>query len=120
MEQFCQIIIALVFNALDLISGIISAIKNKDIQSSKLRDGLFKKVGFMLCYFIAWLVDTQGELIGFHFGVAILPIIILYVCTTELVSILENICKINTDILPEKLMELFNIKKVKKGEKSNA
>lgn len=110
MEQFYPIIIALVFNGLDLITGIISAVKNKDIKSSKLRDGLFKKVGFMLCYFVAWLVDTYGAKIGFQFGVAILPIIISYSCTTELVSILENICKINTDILPEKLMDLFHIK----------
>lgn len=116
MQEFYPIIIALVFNALDLITGIITAVKDKDIQSSKLRDGLFKKVGFMLCYFVAWLVDTQGSSIGFQFGVSILPIIILYVCTTELVSILENICKINPDILPEKLMELFHITENTKGE----
>lgn len=114
MSQFYPIIIALIFNGLDLVTGIISAIKDKDIQSAKLRDGLFKKVGFMLCYFVAWLVDTEGELIGFKFGVEILPIIILYVCTTELVSILENISKINSDILPEKLMELFHITGVTK------
>ena len=114
MLQFYPIIIALIFNGLDLVTGIISAIKDKDIQSAKLRDGLFKKVGFMLCYFVAWLVDTEGELIGFKFGVEILPIIILYVCTTELVSILENISKINPDILPEKLMELFHITGVTK------
>ena len=60
MEQFYPIIIAMVFNALDLTTGIITAIKNKDIQSSKLRDGLFKKVGFILCYFVAWLVDNEG------------------------------------------------------------
>lgn len=116
MEQFYTIIIALVFNALDLITGIITAVKNKDIQSAKLRDGLFKKVGFMLCYFVAWLVDTYGSRIGFQFGISILPIIILYVCTTELVSILENICKINQDILPEKLMELFHISDIKKED----
>ena len=116
MEQFYPIIIALVFNGLDLITGIISAIKNKDIQSAKLRDGLFKKVGFILCYFVAWLVDTQGTKIGFHFGVSILPIIILYVCATELMSILENICKINSDILPEKLMKIFHISDIKKEE----
>ena len=114
MSQFYPIIIALIFNGLDLVTGIISAIKDKDIQSAKLRDGLFKKVGFMLCYFVAWLVDTEGELIGFKFGVEILPIIILYVCTTELVSILENISKINPGILPEKLMELFHITDVTK------
>lgn len=116
MEQFYPIIIALVFNALDIITGIITAIKNKDIQSSKLRDGLFKKVGFILCYFVAWLVDNEGTLIGFKLATPILPIIILYVCTTELVSILENICKINPDILPEKLMELFHISNVKKED----
>ena len=92
----------------------MSAVKSKDIQSSKLRDGLFKKVGFIFCYFVAWLVDTQGHVIGFRLGVTILPIIILYVCTTELVSILENISKINSDILPEKLMELFHITDITK------
>lgn len=109
MEQVYPVIVALIFNALDLITGLVSAVKIKDIQSSKLRDGLFKKVGFIFCYFVAWLVDTQGNVIGFQLGVTILPIIILYVCTTELVSILENISKINSDILPEKLMELFHI-----------
>lgn len=114
MPQFYSIIIALIFNGLDLVTGIISAVKDKDIQSAKLRDGLFKKVGFMLCYFVAWLVDKEGALIGFKFGVDMLPIIILYVCTTELVSILENISKINPDILPEKLMELFHITDITK------
>lgn len=111
MEQVYPVIVALIFNALDLVTGLVSAVKSKDIQSSKLRDGLFKKVGFIFCYFVAWLVDAQGHVIGFQLGVPILPVIILYVCTTELVSILENISKINSDILPEKLMELFHITK---------
>lgn len=111
MQALYPVIIALIFNGVDVLSGIFSAIKNKDISSSKLRDGLFKKVGFIMCYFVAWLVDAQGEKIGFHFNVNILPVIILYVCTTELVSIIENICKINTDILPEKLLEMFNLTK---------
>lgn len=114
MEQVYPVIVALIFNALDLVTGLVSAVKNKDIQSSKLRDGLFKKVGFIFCYFVAWLVDTQGHVIGFRLGVTILPVIILYVCTTELVSILENISKINSDILPEKLMELFHITDITK------
>lgn len=109
MEQFYPIMIALVFNAVDIVTGIISALRNKDIESNKLRDGLFKKVGFILCYFVAWLVDTQGDVIGFHLDVSILPVIIIYVCTTELVSILENICKINPDLLPGKLMQIFHL-----------
>lgn len=104
-----SIVVALIFNATDLITGLVGAVKNKAIKSSKLRDGLFKKVGFIFCYFIAWIVDTYGGLIGFNFGVNILPIILLYVCTTEMVSILENISTINSDLPPAKLMELFHI-----------
>ncbi len=114
MTQFAPVGVALVFNAIDIVSGIIAGIKNKNIQSSKLRDGLFKKVGFIFCYILAWLVDTQGSLIGFQISVQILPIIILYVCTTEVVSIIENICRINPDLLPDKLMALFNIQKENK------
>lgn len=111
MSQFYPVIVALVFNILDLVTGIITAVKNKDIQSSKLRDGLFKKVGFILCYVVAWLVDTQGELIGFQIAMPVLPVIVLYVCTTEIVSIIENISIINPDILPDKLMDMFHINK---------
>ena len=116
MEQFTPIFVALAFNGIDLATGIISAIKAKDLKSAKLRDGLFKKIGFILCYFVAWLVDTQGYTIGFDLGVTVLPIIVLYICTIELVSILENICKINEELLPKKLMELFHIKGELKNE----
>lgn len=119
MSQFYPVILALVFNALDIISGVIAGIRNKDIQSSKLRDGLFKKVGFIFCYLLAWVVDTYGKMIGFEIAVKILPIIILYVCTTELVSIIENISKINPDLLPTKLMEMFQIKNKGVDNESN-
>ena len=109
MKQIYPIAIALVFNALDLLTGIITAVKNKNIKSSKLRDGLFKKTGFLICYFLALIIDTEGTLIGFQIGVPILPTVILYACTTELVSILENISRINPYLLPEKLMDLFNV-----------
>lgn len=112
--NFEPVIVALCFNALDLLTGFIAAVKNKEIQSSKLRDGMFKKIGFFICYFLAWMLDSEGEVIGFSFGVDILPIIILYVCTTELVSVLENVSKINSDLLPDKLLELFHISE--KGE----
>lgn len=120
MAQIYPILIALVFNAVDLFTGLLSALKNKDVQSNKLRDGLFKKMGFIICYFMAWLVDTQGANIGLQIGVAILPIIIVYVCLTELVSVLENVSKLNPDLLPEKLMKLFHISNVdKEGDKPN-
>lgn len=114
IEQYYPILIALVFNATDLLTGIISAFKMKDIQSSKLRDGMFKKIGFIICYFLAWMLDTNGAIICFSTGVKILPVVVLYSCTTEIVSIIENVCKINPDMMPDMLMEMFHINK--KGE----
>lgn len=109
-----SIAIALAFNGIDIITGFVAALRNKSLQSSRLRDGIFKKVGFIFCYILAYIIDHYGEIIGFQIGIYILPIIILYVCTTEIVSIIENICKINPDLVPSKLMELFNINQEEK------
>ena len=110
MLDIYPVFIALIFNLLDLITGILCELKMKELQSSKLRDGLFKKVGLIICYFLAWLIDTKGKMVGFHMGVPILPTILLYVCTTELVSILENVSKINPDIITNKIMDMFHVK----------
>ena len=109
MHSIC---VALVFNATDLITGLISAVKEKNIQSKKLRDGIFKKVGFIICYFLALLIDEYGKEVGFNIPVDLLPCILTFVCMTEVVSIIENISKI-TDIIPEKLLNLFQISKEK-------
>lgn len=110
MEHLTVVFVSMGFNGLDMLSGILSAIKTKNLESKKLRDGLFKKVGFILCYAVAWMVDTFGNHVGFELGFRVLPIICGYVCLTEVVSVIENIAIINTDILPSKLLDFFKIK----------
>lgn len=109
MQAITQIIIAVVFHVIDLVSGFIGALKNKDVESNKMRDGLFKKVGFLLCYLVAFLLDTYGAEIGLNLGVSVLPAIVLYAVTTEIISIIENISKINENLIPETLLKLFHI-----------
>ena len=109
LEVFCPVIVALVFNGVDLLTGLIGAIKNHDVQSAKLRDGIFKKIGFLICYALAFLLDNYGGTIGINISVNILPIVIAYVVFTEVVSIIENISIINPDLLPDKLMDLFHL-----------
>ena len=102
--------VALLFNLTDLVTGLIAAVKVKELQSSKLRDGIFKKIGFLICYFLALMIDTYGSEVGFVLEVKLLPIVLGFVCITEVISIIENISKI-TDILPEKLLSIFHISK---------
>lgn len=103
--------VALIFNLFDFISGIMCAIKKRQINSSRLRDGLFKKVGFIFCYMLAFLIDNYSYLIGINLEFMTLPAVVGYVCLTEVISIVENICKINPDIMPEKLLSLLNIER---------
>ena len=110
MGTLISILVAFGFHIIDFGSGLVWAIKNKCVTSSKMRDGLFKKMGFIFCYMVAVLIDKYGGLIGFTVGVDILPSIILYAVTTEFVSICENIHKINPDLLPSKLLSIFHIK----------
>ena len=56
------------------------------------------------------MIDTYGSEVGFALEVNLLPIVLGFVCLTEVVSIIENISKI-TDILPEKLLSIFHISK---------
>lgn len=102
------ILVALVFNGLDLITGIIGAIRDgEQIKSSKLRGGLFKKVGFIFCYILAIAINYAETFLTLPFGVDLVPVICMYAIVTEVVSIIENISKINPDIVPDKLKELI-------------
>lgn len=104
-----QIVVALIFHLLDLATGLIGAFRTGTLESSKMRDGLFKKIGFIFCYVLALLIDNEGQLIGFNLSTRILPVIIVYAVTTEIISIIENISVINPDLLPDKLKSLFQI-----------
>lgn len=111
-----QIILALVFHVLDLASGFIGAVKCGTVESAKMRDGMFKKVGFIFCYIIGVILDTYGHVLGLNIGIQVLPILVAYSVTTEIVSIIENVHEINPDLVPEKLIKLFHISSDKKGD----
>lgn len=102
------ILVALIFNGLDLITGIVGALREgEQIKSNKLRDGLFKKVGFIFCYTLGVVINYAESYLSLPFGVDLVPVICGYAVVTEVVSIIENISKINPDILPDKLKTLI-------------
>ena len=113
-----QIGIALLFHLIDFITGFISALKSRTVSSSKMRDGMFKKVGFIFCYIIAVIIDVYGNYVGFSLPLKVLPVIVGYVIMTELVSILENISKINPDLKISKLREIFQVKENKNDDEA--
>lgn len=100
-------IITFAFIILDFVTGIIKAFAKNEFSSTRMREGLFHKVGLLIAIVLGVLVDVgQGYMdLGVYIPVA--NAISVYVCFMEISSIIENICKINPDIMPDKLNAIF-------------
>lgn len=95
----------LILMVLDVITGYYNAWKNKEIKSSKMRDGLGKKIAEM-CYI------AIGFLFGIAFNLQIVHVFIsLYIVYMEIVSVFENCKKLGVE-MPQEITD-----KIKKEEK---
>ena len=99
-------IITLAFIIFDFVSGYVAAIKNEDVSSKVMREGLFHKAGLVMLMVLAAVIE-HGQA---YIDSAPIPVIIPacgYICIMEITSILENITKLNPDILPDKIAMIF-------------
>ena len=73
---------------LDIITGIIKALKNGEgLKSYKMRDGLFKKAGIICVCILGFMIS----MVFTDDGLTIFNSIIAFCVFTEIVSILENL-----------------------------
>lgn len=101
----------LILMAIDVVMGIMIAIKDMRVRSRRLRDGLMKKIGVLLIISAAYALDKYTpSLIMEKLGDAATYAFVV----TELVSILENAILLGIP-LPPVLARLFD----KRDEKSN-
>lgn len=93
------ITLALTFHAFDLITGVIKGYKEeKGLQSSKLRDGLFKKMGFILSYILCIGIKFSSQFIDLGILQDLLMPVVTFAIFTEIISIIENISVLNPAI----------------------
>lgn len=95
------------FIVLDFITGMIKAVATQTFTSTKMRQGLFHKVALLLCMILGFLVDHAQGYLDLGITVPVSAAICVYICLMETTSIIENICKINPEILPDKLASLL-------------
>lgn len=88
-------IIALGFILFDIVTGYLVALKKKEINSTKLREGLFHKGSEILALVFSNLLEYVGDTISLGVDIPLLGVVTTYVCLTEFVSILENLGEIN-------------------------
>ena len=84
------------FIACDFFTGILKAYKTKEVVSSKLRDGGFKKGGIILVcfigYFLSFIFNAYNHIISNS--------VLCYYIYTELVSIIENLNEMGIPLPP--------------------
>lgn len=99
--------IAFAFIVLDFLTGIVKAFATNSFTSTKMREGLFHKVALILCMILGGLVDYAQGHMDLGVAVPVAAAICVYICLMETTSIIENVCRINPQIVPEKLAALF-------------
>ena len=100
---------ALGFIALDLLTGFAQAVANKMMNSTKMRDGLWHKCGFVLVMLLAALIEWAMRYIDLGFTLPLFVPVCVFIMLTEIVSIFENICKLSPELASSKLAQLFKI-----------
>lgn len=96
-----QIVTPLCFSLADVITGIIQAIINNDLDSKKMREGLLRKCLLIVIILLSFLVRFAFNL------PAISQVICSYIILMECVSIMENLTKAGIDL--GKLAEILKL-----------
>ena len=77
----------------DIITGIIKALHNDGLNSTKLRKGLYHKLAEVIVLIGSGLMTSNGVSLGVDFP--LLPCVSGYICIMELISCIENISEVN-------------------------
>lgn len=112
------LVITLIMIVLDLVSGFIGALKEKNVQSEKLRQGLWHKSGFIGLIVLAYIVEYASMRFDLGFQVPTVLAVLIYIIVTEAISIFENLCVLNPDLVKSPLGSIFhNTPKIEDAEK---
>lgn len=101
------VVVTLGFIVCDFFTGIVKAIKEKNLNSSIMRQGLFNKLGSIIAITVGALAEYAQNYLDLGIHVPVTTAICTYICLMELTSIIENIGKINNHILPKQLLDCF-------------
>lgn len=102
------IAIATVMMVIDIITGLAGAAKDRDINSGKMREGLWHKAGYFGLIALAAVYEVATVYINFEVAelgigmtapeIPAVTAVCAFVVLTEVVSIIENLCVLNPDI----------------------
>lgn len=107
-------VFCLCFIVADYLSGVIKAIKNKELDSAKMRLGLWHKAGFIGAMALGYGCQSavNYDLLPTSFN-AVFGGVCVYVIITEAISIFENLCTLSPELSDSPLAALLKLKENK-------
>ena len=93
-----MLIVVFTFIVLDLVVGIIKALATSTYKSLKMREGLWHKLGEILCVAFGVLCETAFPYVGITVNIPMVTTICVYIVLMETGSIVENIAVISPNI----------------------
>lgn len=94
-----EVKLALAFMVIDVFTGVLKAVKNKDLNSTKAREGIYKKASFILFIAFGYLADYAMDYVNMGFNLPAAATICTLIIVTEAISVLENLGQINPDLV---------------------
>lgn len=111
-----EVKLALAFMVIDVFTGVLKAIKNKELNSTKAREGIYKKASFILFIAFGYLADYAMNYVNMGFTLPAAATICTLIIVTEAISVLENLGQINPDLVKLVAPFLSALNKKEEGE----
>lgn len=115
--QSWGIALACVMMVSDVVVGFISAAINNNLNSTKMRNGLLRKVLILILIFVCLAIEVGiSHSVALPYDIPTCEVVCGYVVIMELVSVLENIAKGYPELRDSALFKLFNLENKDNGE----
>lgn len=111
-----EVKLALAFMVIDVFTGVLKAVKNKELNSTKAREGIYKKASFILFIAFGYLADYAMDYVNMGFNLPAAATICALIVVTEAISVLENLGQINPDLVKLVAPFLSALNKKEEGE----
>lgn len=93
---------------MDYVSGVGAAVYRGTLQSSKMREGLWHKLGELGAILLAYVVAAEGHYLGIPYQIDLLvPAVLIWISVMEVTSILENLTLLNPDLDDTGFLQIF-------------
>jgi len=82
----------------DIVTGFIRARYHHEVNSTRLREGLYHKGAEILATLFCWVLELIVVYVNVGVELPALPAVSIYIVVMEIVSVLENIGDMNPDL----------------------